>query len=304
LIRRSIQFQGGRNLLPRPALNRWCVALGIGAMVSPRANWKGYLKFGEISCPITLYTGASTSERIAFHTVNRDTGHRVRREFIDSVTEQPVDREHQIKSFEIDTDRYVEIEPDEVAQAVPESKKLLAVQAFIPCGEKDTVFFDKPYYLAPSGKIADDAFAVMREALRASKVVALAHAVLFRRYRALMIRAQGLGLVAHTRNFDYEVRSAAEAFDGIPKLKIQKEMLELAKHIIETKKGEFDPSKFDDRYEAAVAELVKAKLAGKPVKVPKKAKAPKPVDLMEALRASVGGSEPKAAERKPAKKAA
>lgn len=273
-------------------------------MVAARANWKGYLKFGEISCPVALYTGASTSERIAFHTINRDTGHRVRREFIDPATEMPVDREHQIKGFEIDQDRYVEVEPDEIANAVPESKKLLAVQAFIPCSEIDTVFFDKPYYLAPSGKIADDAFAVIREALRASKVGALAHAVLFRRYRALMIRAHGLGLVAHTLNFDYEVRSAAEAFDGIPKLKIQKEMLELAKHIIETKKGEFDPSKFDDRYEAAVADLVKAKLAGKPVKVAKKAKAPKPVDLMEALRASVGQSAPAAAKRKPAKKAA
>jgi DNA end-binding protein Ku len=273
-------------------------------MVAARANWKGYLKFGEIICPVALYTGASTSERISFHTINRDTGHRVRREFIDPVTEKPVDLEHQIKGFEIDTDRYVEIEPDEVAQAVPESKKLLAVQAFIPCSEIDTAFFDKPYYLAPSGKIADDAFAVIREALRASKVGALAHAVLFRRYRALMIRAHGLGFVAHTLNFDYEVRSATEAFDGIRKLKIDKQMLDLAKHIIETKKGAFDPSTFNDRYEAAVAEMVKAKLAGKSVKVAKKARAPKPVDLMEALRASVGQSAPKAAKRKPAKKAA
>lgn len=273
-------------------------------MVAARANWKGYLKFGEISCPVALYTGASTSERISFHTVNRDTGHRVRREFIDPVTEKPVEREDQIKGFEIDTDRYVEVEPDEIANAVPDSKKLLAVAAFIPCSEIDTVFFDKPYYLAPSGKIGEDAFAVIREALRVSKVGALAHAVLFRRYRALMIRAQGLGLVAHTLNFDYEVRSAAEAFDEIPKLKIQKEMLELAKHIIETKKGEFDPSKFDDRYEAAVAEMVKAKLAGKPVKVMQKAKAPKVVDLMDALRASVGATTEAPRRSRPVKSAA
>ena len=272
-------------------------------MVAARANWKGYLKFGEISCPVALYTGASTSERISFHTINRDTGHRVRREFIDPVTEEPVEREDQIKGFEIGENRYVEVEPDEIANAVPASKKLLAVSAFIPCSDIDTVFFDKPYFVAPSGKIADDAFAVIREALRASKVGALAHAVLFRRYRALMIRAHGLGLVAHTLNFDYEVRSAAAAFDGIPKLKIQKEMLELAKHIIETKKGEFDPSKFDDRYEAAVAEMVEAKLAGKPVKVAKTAKAPKAVDLMAALRASVGQGEP-TTKRKTTRKAA
>lgn len=273
-------------------------------MVAARANWKGYLKFGEISCPVALYTGASTSERISFHTINRDTGHRVRREFIDPVTEDPVDREHQIKGFEIETDRYVEVEPDEIAKAVPESNKTLAVAAFVPCADIDTVYFDKPYYLAPSGHVAHEAFAVIREALRASKVGALAHAVLFRRYRALMIRADGLGLVAHTLNFDYEVRSASDAFDKIPKLKIQKEMLELAKHIIETKRGEFDPSKFDDRYEAAVAELVKAKLAGKPIKLAKKPTAPKVVDLMEALRASVKqGGEP-SPKRRPSKKAA
>ncbi|KUL97363.1 DNA helicase [Bosea sp. WAO] len=272
-------------------------------MVAARANWKGYLKFGEISCPVALYTGASTSERISFHTVNRDTGHRVRREFVDPVTGEPVDREDQIKGFEIDTDRYVEVEPDEIASAVPESKKVLAVAAFIPCSEIDTVFFDKPYYLAPSGQIGEDAFAVIREALRASKVGALAHAVLFRRYRAVMIRAQGLGLVAHTLNFDYEVRSTAEAFDEIPKLKIQKEMLDLAKHIIETKKGEFDPSTFDDRYEAAVAELVRAKLAGKRVKVAPKARAPKVVDLMEALRASVGASTGTPKRRRPVRSA-
>ncbi|WID96512.1 Ku protein [Bosea vestrisii] len=273
-------------------------------MVAARANWKGYLKFGEISCPVALYTGASTSERISFHTINRDTGNRVRREFIDPETEEPVERDDQVKGFEIGENRYVEIEPDEIVKAVPESNKTLAVSAFVPCGEIDTVFFDKPYYLVPSGKIADDAFAVIRDALRASKVGALAHAVLFRRYRALMIRAHGRGLVAHTLNFDYEVRSATEAFEGISKLKIQKEMLELAKHIIETKKGEFDPSTFDDRYEAAVAELVKAKLAGKPVKLAKKAKAPKVVDLMEALRASVGRNAPEVQKRKPAKRAA
>jgi DNA end-binding protein Ku len=273
-------------------------------MVAARANWKGYLKFGEISCPVALYTGASTSERISFHTINRDTGHRVRREFVDPVTDEPVDREHQIKGFEIDKDRYVEVEPEEIAKAVPESNKTLAVAAFIPCVDIDTIYFDKPYYLAPDGKIADDAFAVIREALRASKVGALAHAVLFRRYRALLIRAQGLGLVAHTLNFDYEVRSASDAFDGIPKLKIQKEMLDLAKHIIDTKRGTFDPSTFDDRYEAAVAELVKAKLAGKALPVAKKAKQPKVVDLMAALRASAGQAAPPPVKRKASRKAA
>ncbi|QEL27214.1 Ku protein (plasmid) [Bosea sp. F3-2] len=274
-------------------------------MVAARANWKGNLRFGEISCPVALYTGASTSERVSFHMINRDTGHRLRREFVDPVTDEPVDREHQIKGFEIDKDQYVEVEPDEIAQAIPESNKILAVAAFIPCAEIDTLYFDKPYYLAPVGVSAAAAFAVIREALRASNVGALAHAVLFRRYRGLMIRAQGRGLVAHTLNFDYEVRSASDAFEDIPKLKIQKEMIDLAKHIIDSKRGEFDPATFDDRYEAAVAELVKAKLAGKTITAPKKVEPPKVGNLMEALRASAKqGGRPPPPKRRATKKAA
>lgn len=157
------------------------------------ANWKGYLRFGEISCPVALYTGASTSERVSFQTINRATGHRVRREFIDPETSDVVDREHQIKGFEIDKDKYIQLEPEEVAEAIPEGDKKLTVSAFIPCVDIDTVYFDRPYYLAPSSAVGQDAFVVIREALRASKVAALAHAVLFRRYRSLMIRAEGLG---------------------------------------------------------------------------------------------------------------
>lgn len=273
-------------------------------MVAARANWKGYLKIGDLSCPVALYTGASSSERIAFHTLNRDTGHRVRREFFDPVTEKPVDREQQIKGFEVDKDEFIPLEPDEIAQAVPEGNKLLSVAAFVPCEEIDTVYFDKPYYLAPASKTAEDAFAVIREALRAEKVGALAHAVLFRRYRGLMIRAHGDGLVAHTLHFDYEVRSAAAAFDGISKLKIKGEMLDIAQHIIKAKTGSFDPSTFDDRYEAALADLVKAKMAGKPVKAVKRKAEPKVTDLMAALKASVAADAPRSTRaRKPARQA-
>lgn len=272
-------------------------------MATIRASWKGYLKIGELSCPVALYTGASTSERISFHTLNRETGNRVRREFIDPVTGKAVERDDQVKGYEIDEHNIVLLEQDEIDQAVPEAKKLLAVGAFIPCQDIDTLYFDKPYFLAPSGPLAQEPFAVIREAMREMKVGALAHAVLFRRYRALMIRAQGPGLVAHTLHFDYEVRSAAAAFDEIPKLKLKREMIDLAGHIIDTKSGTFDPSTFDDRYEAAIAELVKAKLEGKPIKRKKAPEPTKVVDLMAALRASVGAETPTRPSKPPARKA-
>lgn len=265
-------------------------------MVAPRANWKGFIKFGEVAFPVALYTAASTSERIAFHTLNRKTGNRVRREFVDGETGDPVEREDQVKGFEIEDGRYVVLEPEEVAAAIPESDKTLKVEAFIPCDEVDDVYFDKPYYLAPD-TMGSDAFKLLRDGMKKAKVAAIARTVLFRRLRTLLIRPLGKGLVGSTLNFDYEVRSSEKAFEEMPDLKIEGEMLELAKHIINTKKGEFDPKEFDDRYEAAVAELVKAKIEGRTLPKKKAAPAAKPSDLLQALRESAGLTTPAKTKR-------
>jgi DNA end-binding protein Ku len=256
-------------------------------MVASRANWKGFVKFGEVSCAVALYTAVSSSERIAFNTLNRATGNRVRREFIDSETGSPVERDAQVKGYEIENGDYVVLEPDEVAAAVPESDKTLKIEAFVPCDEIDDVYFDKPYYLAPD-KMGADAFRLLRDGMRKAKVAALARTVLFRRLRTVLIRPHGNGLIATTLNFDYKVRSSQEAFDDIPDTKIEGEMLDLAKHIINTKKGEFDAKTFDDRYDAAVAELVKAKIEGKGLPKKKAPPASKPNDLLKALRESAG----------------
>jgi DNA end-binding protein Ku len=256
-------------------------------MAGHRAQWKGFIKFGEVSCGVALYTAASTSERLTFNTINTATGNRVNRVFIDSETEEPVPKEQQTKGFEIEKDRYIVIDPEEIAAAVPESNKTLEIEAFIPCREVDDVYFDKPYYLVPD-KMGGDAFVALRDAMRRSKVAAIARTVLFRRMRTVLIRPHGKGLIATTLNFDYEVRSSQKAFQDMPKLKIEGEMLDLAKHIIATKKGQFDPSGFDDRYEAALAELVKAKIEGKALPKRKKVEVSKPSDLLAALRQSAG----------------
>lgn len=256
-------------------------------MATARANWKGFIKFGEVAFAVGLYTAASSSERIAFNTLNRATGNRVRREFVDSETGDPVEREKQVKGYEIENGDYVVLEPEEVAAAIPDSDKTLKIEAFIPCSEIDDVYFDKPYYLAPD-KMGADAFKLLRDGMRKAKVAALAQTVLFRRLRTVLIRPHSNGLIGTTLNFDYEVRSSEEAFDELPDMRIEGEMLELAKHIINTKKGSFDAKAFDDRYEAAIAELVKAKIEGR--SLPKK-KAPAPAkqsDLLQALRESAG----------------
>ncbi|MCX5580446.1 Ku protein [Kaistia terrae] len=272
--------------------------------MAPRAVWKGFLKVAEIVCPVALHTAASTSDRITFHTLNRATGNRVRRHYVDQDTGKPVETEDQIKGYEIAAGEYVEIDPEEIAAATPESDKTLAVEAFVRSDEVDDVFFDRPYYLTPSDKAAEEAFGLIREGMRKSHAAAIARAVLFRRMRSVLIRAEGDGLVATTLSFDYAVRPAREAFDGIPKLKIEGEMLELAQHIIQTKRGTFDPAAFDDRYEAALADLVKAKLEGKTFAPPPPRKTDKVVDLMAALRESAGAMKAAGDKRAAPKKVA
>ncbi len=266
--------------------------------MAPRANWKGMLKIGQVCCAVGLYTAVTTSERIAFHTLNRKTGHRVRRIYFDSGTGKPVEQDEQAKGYEVASGEVVILDPDEIAAAVPDSDKTMDVSAFISCGDIDSVYFDKHYYLAPASADAAEAFDLMREGMRAKKVAALTQTVLFRRVRTVLIRAHGNGLIATTLNFDYEVRQASEVFDDIPDLKIDKEMLDLAQHIIKTKSGSFDPGAFDDRYDAALADLVKAKLAGKKISGRKEPARGKVVDLMAALRESAGK------DRRPAKKTA
>lgn len=270
--------------------------------MAPRATWRGFLKIGEVICGVGLHAAASTSQRVAFHTVNRETGHRVRRRFVDSETGKPVEKEDQVKGYETAPDQYIVLEPDEIESAVPKSDKTMEVKGFVACSDIDTVYLDRPYYLSPSDGSAAETFALIRDSMREKDVAALAGALLFRRYRTVLVRPYEDGLVATTLNFDYEVRSAAEAFSEVPDLKIEGEMLDLAEHIIGTKKGSFAPESFEDRYDAALAELVKAKMEGREIKPAKPAREEKVVDLMAALRESAKaagkGSAPAAKEKK------
>jgi DNA end-binding protein Ku len=204
-----------------------------------------------------------------------------------------------VKGYETGPGDYIAFEPEEIAKAVPEADKTLDVEAFVPCGHVDDVYFDRPYYLAPSAPAGAEAFALIRDVMASANVAAVARTVLFRRVRSALIRAHGEGLIAHTLNFDYEVRSAEEAFSELPDAKADDDMLDLALDIIKNKAGRFDPTTFDDRYDAALVELVKAKMEGRKITPPKAPEPTKPSDLMEALRQSAGDdSEARAEKRK------
>ena len=273
-------------------------------MTAGRAVWKGALRVGSVTCAVALHTAASTADRIAFRTLNRKTGNPINREFVDEQTGNPVPAGDQVKGYDKGGGDYIILTADEIAEAIPNSDKVLSVETFLPCVDIDTVFLDKPYYLVPDGPAASEAWVLLLNGMRKAKSAALARTVIFRRMRSLLVQPHGTIMMATTLNFDYEVRSAADAFSDIPDMKIKGELLDLAKHIIKTKAGVFHPEGFEDRYEAALATVVKAKMEGRKIAAPAPRKEAKVESLLDALRKSAGKKAPtSAASHAPRKKA-
>jgi DNA end-binding protein Ku len=256
--------------------------------MAPRANWKGYLKLSLVSCAVELYPAATSKERVSFHLLNRETNNRLRRQMVDPETGDVVESSDQVKGFEIAKRQYVTIDESEIEKVQIESNHTIDIESFVPRTEIDEVYLDTPYYLAPEGKVAEEAFAVIREAMRAKKVVGLGRVVLYRRERILMLEPRGKGLVARTLRYAYEVRDDEEIFDDIADVEVGGEMLDLATHIIEKKLSSFDPTQFEDRYQNALLDLIKAKTGERPAPKLETAKQPSNViNLMDALRRSV-----------------
>jgi DNA end-binding protein Ku len=265
-----------------------------------RANWKGYLKLSLVSCAVALYPAASSSSRIRFNTLNRETGNRVRRQFIDAETGDPVESEDQVKGYQVGKGSYVVVEDEELEEIRLESTHTIDVESFVPRDEVDIRYLDTPYYIAPDDKVAQEAFAVIRDAMREKEMAGLARIVLARREHMILLEPLDKGLLGTTLRFPYEVRDEKPYFEEIPNVKLAAEMRELAAHIVEKKAGHFDPSKFEDRYENAVIALVKSKKTGKPVELPKAPQPSNVINLMDALRKSIGSeraeTRPKAAK--------
>lgn len=273
-----------------------------------RASWRGHISFADFNCEVGLYSALTSAEKIAFNIVNRKTGHRVERQYVDSDTGEPVLRDDQVKGYELDNGDHIIIEGDEIAKLMPESDKVIRIKHFLPCDEIDKLYFDKSYYLAPSGEGGEEALTLLAKAMDDEKVAALGEAVLFRRNRVLLIRPSGKALVATTLNFSYEVRSETSVFKSIPDIEFDDEMLELASHIIEKRAGAFDPADYSDRYNDALADLVKAKIEGRKIEKPQQRKEDNIIDLKEALRRSAGeekgsGKKTTAGSRKTSRKA-
>ncbi len=269
--------------------------------MAPRPNWKGYLKLSLVSCPILLYPAASSAERVAFRQVNKRTGNRLKQQLVDAKTGEVVDSENKGRGYEIGRNQFLLVEDEELEKIQIESTRTIEVHSFVPRASIDERYLDTPYYIIPNGRVGVDAFAVIREAMRGKGMVALGRVVLTRREHPIMLQPFEKGVLAMTLRYPYEVRSEVDYFGDIPEAQLSKEMLQLAEHIVDTKSAQFDPSKFEDRYESAVVELLKRKRAGLPQKSETPAVAPsRVINLMDALRQSIAESErrrPGAAKR-------
>ncbi len=268
--------------------------------MAPRANWKGFLRLSLVTCPIALFPATSESEKISFNQINKKTGHRIRYLKVDADTGEEVSSEDIIKGYKVDTDRYLEVSKDELENIALESTRTIEIDEFVPRTEIDDLYLVRPYYLVPDGKVGHDAYAVIRETIRSLDKVALARVVLTNREHVIALEARDKGLVGMLLRYPYEVRDASEYFDVIEDVKITKDMLDLARHIVEQKSGHFDPDRFEDGYEAALQELLAKKQKGLPIAAPKKSAPGNVVNLMDALRASIKGGKP-APATKPAK---
>ena len=257
--------------------------------MAPRANWKGYLKLSLVSCAVALYPAASTSDRIAFNTISRKTGHKVKRIFIDPDTGDEVTGDDQAKGYPVAKDTYVLVEDEEIDAVRIESSHTIDIQSFVPRHEIDPRFMDTPYYITPDDKVAQEAFAVIREAMRSADVVGLGRVVIARRERIVMLEPWERGLLGTMLRYGAEVRASGAYFEEIPTVETPEEMMDLASVIIKRKLGHFEPDAFKDRYEEALTALVKAKQEGREFEAPEAAETSNVVDLMEALRRSIGG---------------
>jgi DNA end-binding protein Ku len=258
--------------------------------MAPRAYWKGYLKLFLVSCPIALFPASSEREKISFHQLNKKTGHRIKYRKVDEETGDEVDAADIIKGYEVGKGDYIELDPEELEAVAIESKRTIDIDEFVPKDEIDELYLNSPYYIAPDGEVGQQAFTVIREAIRKEGMVAIGKVVFTSREHLIALEARGKGLLGVTLRYPYEVRKEADYFDDIPDEKIPKDMLDLASHIVKTKSGHFDPAKFEDRYEDALKELLKRKQEGKPIERPERPKPTNVVNLMDALRQSVEAS--------------
>lgn len=273
-----------------------------------RPTWQGHLRLSLVTCPVALYTATNSGGDVHFNLINPKTNNRIKMITTDPDT-GPIERSQLVKGYEVSKGEYILLTQDEINGVKLESTKTIDIEKFVPAEDIDRIYWDSPYYLAPDGKLAQEAFAVIRESMAQSGQIGIGRVVMSTRERIVALEPRGKGILVYTLRTDAEVRKEDEIFDSISDKAADPQMIAIAQKIIEQQEGPFDPSQFVDRYEQALKDLIAAKQKGHKVAKVAEPEDTNVVDLMEALRASLGakGAAPaksaKAATAKPAAKA-
>ena len=259
-----------------------------------RASWKGHLRLSLVSCPVRLYNATAAGKRVSFNLLHGETNNRVR-----MVPHDPergaVDRSELVRGYEYARDRYVVVSDEDLAKVKLESSEIIDIERFVDADEADMIYFESPYYLAPDGAVAEETFRVIRDAMSKKNKIALSRIVLSSREHLIAMSVRSKGIMVTTLRTADEVRADEPYFADIRDEAPEPELVELAEQLIEKKSGPFDPASFHDRYQDALLELVKAKIKGEEPVVAKAPERGKVINLMDALKRSVGEAE----ERKP-----
>jgi DNA end-binding protein Ku len=278
--------------------------------MATRPTWQGYLRLSLVSCPVALYTGTSRTSEVHFNMLHKTTHNRIRMIPTDPET-GPVDRSDIVKGYEVEKGHYVVITDEEIQNVRLPTTRTLDIERFVDETDIDRLYWNDPYFLTPDGDMALEAFTVIREAMEKSDKVALGRLVMHQRERLMALEPRDKGILAYTIRSRREVKNPDELFDKIPDEKPNPQMVEIAAKIIDQLEGPFDPSQFTDRYEDALRELVAEKEKGHKIATVKEPQEAEVIDLMDALKRSLGqaGGErrkpagrSKAAAKKPAAK--
>jgi len=268
-----------------------------------RSFWKGYLKLSLVTCPVAMTPATSESEKVRFHTLNRHTGNRIVSQYIDAVSRKAVDEEDQVKGYPRGEDDYVLLEDDELDAVALESTRTIDIDMFVPADSIGWIWYDTPHYLTPDDPVGEEAFAVIRDAMRSTEMVGMSRLVLYRRERAVMLEPRDKGIVLWTLRYGDEVRSPRDYFAEIGGGKGEAKPLELAKTLIDERTRHWEPTMVDDPVQDRLLDIIEAKKKNR--KRPAKAARPEPeaetpsnvIDIMDALRRSIA-SEARVAKRR------
>jgi len=254
--------------------------------LSKRPVWQGHLKLSLVSCPVALFTATSRSNDVSFHLINPETNNRIRMIPTDPDT-GPVERKDLVKGYEIEKNHYVIVTPSELEAVKLESTYTIDIERFVDVDDIDRLYWNVPYYLVPNEKSGVDAYTVIREALEQTGRIALGRVVMHTRERLLALEPRDKGIVAYSLRMRDEVVDPKTAFADVPAGHPSKQMVEIATKIIEQQEGPFEPSRFEDRYEAALRDLIKRKEKGEKLVTAEPVEDTNVVDLMDALKKSL-----------------